>query len=167
MPNRKSAWSTLNPENPGPIQHGVAHVRDRGRMQIPPHLVKGVAWLTSRQEPAEALAVFRDAGRISLHSWLKESPPILQRRDELIADAADNPEALHALEAVDDKYHRLVIPKDLRFTLTDEVVLHLGLSLEKDDTVYVVRIGDIVEIRSVPFRNQYRSRKYDLISDLL
>lgn len=165
MPRGRPPAVMLDPGNAGPIARSVANVDIRGRVHLPGQIVAPLNWIPPG-EPAEALAILDEPGRITLHSWNEYGDAVIERRRELIRDAEQDTSLLEPLQVLEGRYKRLHIPLSRRPTLTAEMVLHLGISLVSLTPLYVWRIADRIELASKAHHNQTLSVKWDQLDNL-
>jgi hypothetical protein len=153
------------------VEHGsvaiaVAHVEMRGRLNILPRWRNRVAWLSAAEEDVEALMVFVEPGLVSIREWEVDGPRIQQRFTELAVST--DPDALHALRLILDRYQRLNIPATDRPSLGDAALAHLGLQVERGhkSLVYVTIFDDRIDIMSPAYRDAKLLDGHPLIEDL-
>ena len=139
----------LDPEAPGLVGQDITTLDIRGRLRIPWQLAKPIDWLEPTKKSCYALAIFEDPGRIMLCSWEKESPAVLEKRRDLLRR-----DAYADLRLLEDRYRRVLIPRDLRPTLGAGAVMHLGLRLDVERRVYVVRMANVLEILAPSYRDK-------------
>ena len=156
---------TLDPLRPGPVVQAVATVDTRGRVQFPRKLLSRVPWLRS-DASTEALAVLSHPGVVRLYSWAKAAPALLEKRDRLIQQANSDSSAVEMLRVLEDRYKRFQMPLGGRPTLTPEMVAHLGLTAQNGEHLYLWKIGDVLELNSVTYRNLDRQRDWNEFEDL-
>jgi hypothetical protein len=145
----------------------VVAVDERGRIRLPAPVVSSVTWLVSAGDAAAALLVLDHPGRIVLLSWERFGEAFLARRRELIADAEQGDQAAaEDLLLLEDRYDPVSIPKEHRFTLKPEWLLHLGLEEKVRCRVYVERVFDRVVIMSKEYRDQRLRVGSEALSDL-
>jgi hypothetical protein len=70
------------------------------------------------------------------------------------------------LRALEDRYKRFQIPIDGRPTLSDELLVHLGLSPSESNFIYVWRVQETLEFNSVSFRNKDHDQDWEALADL-
>ncbi len=155
MPKGRPPDLLFDPDHLGPAIQVAAHVDDRGRLQLPRKIVGTLAWI-SKSSTTDALAVLTVPGVIRLHPWQDAAPAVLERRRQLIQQAAREPAALEMLRTLEDRYKRFQIPLGARPTLTSEMILHLGASPFTPTPIYVWRLENIIELTSIVYRNQPR-----------
>lgn len=155
MPKVESSISALDPDHPAPLAQQVVEIDQRGRLRIPASFVEATSWLSAKGALGEALMVLDEPGRIVLLPWETEGARVVKRRLELIELAEHDDGAAEDLRLLEDRYKRLQIPKkDLRLTLTDEIMAHLGIMPTKAKAIaYVLRTRDRIEIWSAKYRD--------------
>jgi len=125
-----------------PLGQEVIAVDPRGRIRIPTGLTGGIGWLDSRGTAGcLALCVMDAPGTISLLSWEGESPAVVARRRQLETEGDHE-----SVRLLDDRYRRLLIPKDLRLTLSLSHLVHLGLPPNATSAIYVFRMSQGLEL---------------------
>jgi hypothetical protein len=150
MPAGRPQGSDLDPEILLPVAQEVVTIDARGRVRIPAWVVTGVGWLDSYSDGKRyALGIFDEPGRIELRSWDENAASVVAQRREL--GKAKNYRAVRLLE---DRYRKVEIPKDLRPSLGDSSVAHLGLPPDRESHVYIFRTEDIVEIVAPTYRDK-------------
>ena len=154
----------FDPEHPGPVVQAAVHVDDRGRLQLPKKIIENLGWI-SKTRTSFALAVLGEPGVVRLHSW-EMATAVVQRRRELIQQAATEPAAIDLLRALEDRYKQFQIPLGARPTLTSEMILHLGLAPFTPISIYVWRVQSVVELSSSAHRMKQLDADWDAISDL-
>jgi hypothetical protein len=165
MPKGRPPELVLDPNNPGPAAQAAIALDERGRVQLPRKIIDPLAWI-SKNSTTETLAVFANPGVIRLHSWAKAAPAILEKRQQLIEHSPHEDAALEMLRALEDRYKRFQIPFGARPTLTNEMLVHLGLPLDEPSSVYVWRVNDVLEFNSIEYRNTKRDAEWDRLADL-
>jgi hypothetical protein len=155
----------FDPEQPGPLVQAAIHVDDRGRIQLPQKIIGPLDWI-KRTTTTEALAVLISPGLIRLHSWQDAAPAILERRRQLIQQAAHEPNATDMLRSLEDRYKRFQIPLGARPTLTFEMILHLGISPFAPTSIYVWRVETVIELNSVSYRREQLRVSWEDLEDL-
>lgn len=158
--------SELDPDSRGVVAQDVSDIDSRGRVRIPTRLVSAVSWCRNPTSASVALAVYDEPGRIMLLSWEEESAPVLARRRELIEKAKDSHTALDGLRVLEDRYKRLIVPKDFRPTLGAEALMHLDLPIGAESRVYILRVLETLEILSPRYRNKQRNANPDILAGL-
>lgn len=157
MPRLESSITALDPDHQAPITQEVADIDERRRLRFPASFVTAVSWLSGKEASKEALMVLDEPGRIVLLPWEIEGARIVKRRLELIEMAEHDDSALEDLRLLEDRYKRIqkLSKKDLRLTLTDEIMFHLGIMPTKKVKayVYILRIKDRLEIWSAKYRD--------------
>lgn len=144
-----------------PVVQEPVQVGDRGRLGIPVEVSKGLSWLSVASAETFALGVLDDPGRIVLHAWEPGGEAVVAERTRMIG-AGD----YQGLRMLEDRYRRISIAKDGRLTLTLSHQLHLGSPLEEGAYVFVVRVGDVVEILSLSYRDKQIARAADAFPNL-
>ena len=152
----------FDPDERESVRQAAVNLDDRGRMKIPAKMVENLSWLAGR----DTLAVLSVPGIIRLHPWTPAREAVLRRRRELVERAKDESLTYEILRALEDRYKRFRIPKSVRPTLTNEMILHLGLPLSIPASIYIWRIADTVEINSSPHRIQHLVDEWEELSDL-
>jgi hypothetical protein len=144
----------------------VTHIEMRGRLNILPRWRKRVGWLSTAEVDVEALMIFVEPGLVSIRDWGEDGPRIQQRFAEL--SISTDPEAIHALRLIQDRYQRLTIPAADRPSLGDAALAHLGLEVERGrkSLIYVSIFRDRIDIMSVAYRDARLTEGHPLIEDL-
>jgi hypothetical protein len=183
MPLERLSDLPLDPSGPGPISHYVVALDERGRIRLPVSVVSSVSWLTKPGDGTTALMVLEVPGRLSLQSWEQFGEAVLARRRELLREAEQgNVAAEEDLLWLEDRYRRVLLPKERRLTLTAAGLLHLGIveveqSIDPDRRVvrgqpppahrlYLTRLFDRVVIMSQEYRDHSRRTGSVALSDL-
>jgi len=156
----------LDPDVPGPLSSGTAETDGRGRLRLPARLVMEVGWIPAGSEAVDALVVLSTPGQIVLYSWNDHAQPIVDKRRQLIDLCKNDSSVFGPLKALEDRYKRLRIPSDLRPTLSDEILLHLGVELNSPSLVYVWRVSNRLEISSILYRNHLLLERWDELENL-
>jgi DNA-binding transcriptional regulator/RsmH inhibitor MraZ len=126
-----------------------------------------VTWIEAPKTQTEALAVFNDPGQLLLLPWDPDGEQrVVARRRELTEAAAEDPEAIAALQALENRYERIVIDKEFRITCSSEFLQHLGTRRGISSQVYVVRVQDRIEVLSTNFRDQQLKAGHSALDDL-
>src|SRR5574342_1081473 len=55
----------------------------RGRIQLPRRVLDPLGWAWGRR--VECLSILEERGRVRLLPWAEASPPVMERRDDLLA----------------------------------------------------------------------------------
>jgi hypothetical protein len=152
----------FDPEEKESVRQVVVSLDERGRIKLPVRITESLSWLADR----DTLAVLSTPGIIRLYPWTPAGEAVLRRRRELLERTKDEPSTYEILRALEDRYKRLKIPKSVRPTLTNEMILHLGLAPYVSTSVYLWRIADTVEINSSPHRTQHLADEWEELSDL-
>lgn len=163
MPRGPTVAPSLDPSTPTPIRQQVAEVDPRGRLHIPSAFAKSVDWLAPG---SEILAVLDEPGRLTLLSWKDEGAPILARQHELLEMADTDEEANDLLLLIEDRYQRIIIPRDRRPTLYDHILLHLGILNDLPVHVYLECVSDILRILSSAYRNRRLAASVRILGEL-
>ena len=156
----------LDPDHPAPVTQAVAEVDQRGRVRIPVRLSSVVGWMAATTGEIESLMILDEPGRIILLSWVDRASAVLIRRQGLIEEAKSSLPAAEELRLLEDRYHRIIIPKDRRPTLGELAILHLNLSLGVKSHVYVAKLLEQVQILSLDFRNKALVQAGPIFSEL-
>jgi hypothetical protein len=149
-PQGRRSGILLDPLLPGPVASEVAEIDERGRIRFPPRITDKISWF--REGIFDCLMVFENKGQLFLLSWTA-ADQILQRRREIIAQAESNPSLLLAVQALEDRYHRLSIPDDKRPHLGSNALLHLGITAPLPWRVYLFASPEKLEIVSSEARS--------------
>jgi len=128
----------IGPDHSQLIAVSLVEVDQRGRLHIPVRIADRVSWLKAKSAPTTALAVSDESGRVSLLNWENEGLQVLKRCEELNGMIAINEAPIDDLVALITRYRLLSIPKDLRPTLGNEILLNLGLPIGATSRLYVV-----------------------------
>jgi hypothetical protein len=167
MPPKRVSELPLDPSGSGPVSQGVAAVDERGRIRLPAGVASSVTWLAKPGDAATALMVLEVPGRISLRSWEQFGEGLLARRRELIREAEEGDAAAEEdLLLLEDRYHRVPLPKERRLTLKAEGLLHLGILEGARSTVYIARVFDRIVITSREYRDNRIRTGSVALSDL-
>jgi hypothetical protein len=157
----------LDPSGPSPLSQHVVAVEERNRIRLPASLVSSVTWLAKPGDDATALMVLEVPGRICLRSWEQFGEGVLARRRQLIQEVEEGDTAAEEeLLLLEDRYHRVQLPKERRLTLTARGVLHLGLAEGARSSVYVARVFDRIVIMSPAYRDDRLRTGSVALSDL-
>lgn len=164
----RPAGLQLDPDRPGPIAQAVVQGSGRGRFRLPADVVRGATWLGSTEAMVESLVVFEDPGYLVLLPWSPDGDRVIARRRELIASINEKSESeeIEALRVLEDRYKRVKIGKDLRVTLSPEMLQHLRLQRETAAQVYVVRVQDRIELISPDTRDRRLASGHPALDDL-
>jgi hypothetical protein len=163
MAGRRPSEQPFDTENDGPVRQAVANIDNRGRVKFPARIVDGIDWLADQ----DVLAVLAEPGIINLHSWAEHGQMVLKRRRELLARANAEPATFEIVRALEDRYKRFKIPQGFRPTLTDEMLLHLGLTPAVPTSLYIWRLNHSVQINSIAFRTRTLAAEWAELSDLI
>jgi hypothetical protein len=162
MPNGRPKELPFDPDENDSVRQSTVNLDDRGRLKIPAKIIDGASWLVGR----ETLAVLTAPGLIRLHPWESAGLAVLDRRRELAERAKVEPSTFEVLRALEDRYKRFSIPRSVRPTLTNEMILHLGLTPSVPTSIYVWRIADTVELNSSIHRIQHLRDDWEELGDL-
>lgn len=143
---------TLIPNLKSPVFQSVIEIDSRSRIRIPNQIAAQLKWLKNDQV-CYGLIVLDEPGRLTIHSWEVESPPVLKKQKQLVEESAASYEAVELLLQLEDRYIHQKISQ-LRPTLPAEVILHLGVSRKSE--VYIRRVRDTIELLSPRYRNENR-----------
>ena len=143
----------------------IAKLDERGRIRISTKSLGTLDWLSKESSPTEALAVLEQPGQILLLPWESEYPKIQARKDELL-EAKTSADTLEALALIEDRYKKLTIPSDLRPSLSQEMLLHLGMLGTDQSYIYILRIDQRIELHSKSFRDDFRNQNPEHLKGL-
>lgn len=152
----------FDPDEGEPVRQSTANLDHRGRIKIPTRIAEGLNWLAGR----ETLAVLSVPGIIRLLPWVPSGEAVLRRRRELADRTKVEPSTFEILRALEDRYKRFRIPQSVRPTLSNEMILHLGLTPSVPTSIYLWRIADSVELNSSAHRIQHLANEWEELSDL-
>jgi hypothetical protein len=125
-------------------------------------MTNGIGWLDPNSAGSRiALGIFNEPGRIKLVSWQGFSGSVIQRRREMVAVGN-----LEVVKELDDRYRRLEIPSDMRVSLGESSLVHLGVAGESGARLYVYRVGDVFLVESARFRDQRVAGSIPELADL-
>lgn len=166
MAETRPSGTPLIPDSDTPVIQEVAEVNRRGQIHILRRWAVRVGWLpVPAVSSDEALMVFLEPGRLSIQSWEPWAPKIIERFQELEASGEFGFESLRLIQ---DRYARLIIPKERRPYLGDSALQHLGLPTARKEksNVYVVVGKSQIELLSLSYRDSQNVRGHPELNDL-
>ena len=112
---------------------------------LPTFIQSQVPWLGKLTEGLQALAIL-EPGVARILPWDPEGPKLLARRSELIG--AGGTESERDLRLLESRFKRLVVSKDHRVRLPDEILLHLQVINDIPTKILCYRVADTIELLS-------------------
>jgi hypothetical protein len=164
---RPSGVPIISAENAVVFQE-TADIDRRGRLRLLPRWIVHIDWIPiTAKEDVSALMILDQPGRISLRNWEVLGPQIEGRYEE-IAGKSEDDHNFEALRLIQDRYQRLIIPKDRRPYLGKNAIAHLGLQVshENTSTVYVAIFPGRLDVLSPSYRNEKLRTGDERIADL-
>ena len=128
--------TSLDASSPSVEATDAVEIDERGRFSIPSWIAESVPWISSARAAdvrCFSLMKLENQGVIRFLSWEEHSGLILARRRELV-DRNDR----HGVRLLEQRYQRLLIPKDLRPVVGDAGRAHLELAPTSTQFVYLV-----------------------------
>jgi hypothetical protein len=135
--------SRIEPE--GPVSQEVRRIDDRQRICLPTDAVNAYG--------KQVLAVLDRPGRVRLLPWKTHGEAVAKRREELLARER-TPETLEALRQIEDRYQRISLISEPRFTPSPNMAVHLGVTPREGEVFYLWRYPDHLEVWSPAYRNE-------------
>lgn len=156
MPRGPSPDTWLDEElGPQPVHFGLVEFQTRGRLQIPKPVRLCAAWLGESAVP-KAVFELADPGQVIIWAWSPMGETLTDRRRQLVAKIAADPDAETELVAIEERYLRVTIEARARFHRNDRIMAHLGIAPGATNALYTVGFANRVEIWSDIFRLRRR-----------
>lgn len=138
-----------------PVLQEIAEIDGRGRLHLLRRWANHTDWLPSLiDDELQVLMVFVEPGRLSMRSWEPEGPKIVTRFEE-IAKTPDE-DGLEALRLIQDRYGRVLVPKDRRPYLGDLALQHLMIPTGRGQksNVYVAVFPKCIDVFGPAYRTE-------------
>lgn len=141
----------------------VATLDKGNRVSLPKSFLSSNGWL-DRPDVLSLVAELGEPGVVSLYRLESVEKALVQRHDELLAEADDREEGVLALKAFEDRYRQAQFYRshEYRVRLPEGVFLHLGVPLKGADRRVFIRVSDVsIEIMSLEHRTKILSDDSD------
>lgn len=133
------------------------------RLHVPRALLRLVTWFDG-QRNTDIIAELRSPGCVRLLNQEKVQEKIESLRIAIASRIHDDPEALDALFALEDRYRSLTLYADGRARLTEAVLLHLGITPGEFPYLMIQVAPEFIDIMSLMARSERLSRFRDQTS---